>query len=238
VMASDLALAGTVVERPRIEAPWSLPPGWVWVDVGKFGKLIRGVNFTKDKVSPFLQNGYCSLLRGNNIQNGKVDETELTNVDSACVSDEQILRPGDIVLTMSSGSTALIGKSAWIGPRHSRMTFGAFCACLRANNEEDARWLFWFLQTQYYRRRIANAAKGTNINNLKREHLENLPIPLAPHAERRRVIAQVDKMFAEIAEGEAALAMARKGLSNFRRGLLKVRCHRRTDEGLARGQPR
>ena len=46
--------------------------------------------------------------------------------------------------------------------------------------------------------------------------------PLAPLAEQRRIVARVDALFAEIAEGEAALAAARKGLDTFRRALLKA----------------
>jgi type I restriction enzyme S subunit len=162
------------------------------------------------------------LLRGNNIQDGAVHEGGLINVDGRCVSDHQILRSGDIVLTMSSGSAGLIGKSAWIGSLSCGMTFGAFCACLRANERALSRLVFWFLQTPFYRGRITNSAKGTNINNLKREHLELLPVPLAPLAEQRRIVARVDALFAEIAEGEAALAEARKGLDIFRRALLKA----------------
>jgi hypothetical protein len=41
-------------------------------------------------------------------------------------------------------------------------------------------------------------------------------------AEQRRIGARIDELFAEIAEGEAALAAARKGLDTFRRTLLKV----------------
>lgn len=46
--------------------------------------------------------------------------------------------------------------------------------------------------------------------------------PLAPIPEQRRIVARVDSLFAEIAEGEAALAEARRGLDIFRRALLKA----------------
>jgi type I restriction enzyme S subunit len=46
--------------------------------------------------------------------------------------------------------------------------------------------------------------------------------PLAPLPEQRRIVARIDGLFAEIAEGEAALAAARKGLETFRRALLKA----------------
>jgi len=52
--------------------------------------------------------------------------------------------------------------------------------------------------------------------------MEQIVFPLAPLAEQRRIVARVDALFAEIAEGEAALAAARKGLDTFRRALLKA----------------
>jgi type I restriction enzyme S subunit len=47
-------------------------------------------------------------------------------------------------------------------------------------------------------------------------------IPIAPLAEQRRIVARIDELFAEIAEGEAALERARQGLDTWRRALLKA----------------
>ena len=49
-----------------------------------------------------------------------------------------------------------------------------------------------------------------------------IQFPLPPLPEQRRVAEGIDALFAEIAEGEAALAEARKGLDLFRRSLLKA----------------
>ncbi len=54
------------------------------------------------------------------------------------------------------------------------------------------------------------------------DYLRESDFPLAPLAEQRRIVARVDALFAEIAEGEAALDAARKGLDTFRRALLKA----------------
>jgi Type I restriction modification DNA specificity domain len=52
--------------------------------------------------------------------------------------------------------------------------------------------------------------------------LRETELALAPLAEQRRIVERIDSLFAEIAEGEAALAEARKGLDLFRRSLLKA----------------
>ena len=46
--------------------------------------------------------------------------------------------------------------------------------------------------------------------------------PSRRSTEQRRIVARIDALFAEIADGEAALAEARKGLNLFRRALLKA----------------
>jgi type I restriction enzyme S subunit len=49
-----------------------------------------------------------------------------------------------------------------------------------------------------------------------------LPIPVPPLAEQVRIVARIDELFAEIAEGEAALERARSGLETWPRALLKA----------------
>ncbi len=82
----------------------------------------------------------------------------------------------------------------------------------------DIRYGYWFL----WFRKLGRLDQSTAIPSLSRDIYDVQPIPLAPLAEQRRIVARVDALFAEIAEGEAALAAARKGLDTFRRALLKA----------------
>jgi type I restriction enzyme S subunit len=52
--------------------------------------------------------------------------------------------------------------------------------------------------------------------------LEAMWVPIAPAAEQRRIVARIDELFAEIADGETALARARADLDTWRRALLKA----------------
>jgi type I restriction enzyme S subunit len=66
------------------------------------------------------------------------------------------------------------------------------------------------------------AKDGTTVNSIEVAALERLSVPIAPLPEQRRIVERIDALFAEIAEGEAALKEARKGLALFRRSLLKA----------------
>jgi type I restriction enzyme, S subunit len=69
---------------------------------------------------------------------------------------------------------------------------------------------------------MANFSDGSVVSQLKKSILQTIPIPLAPLPEQQRIVARIDELFAEIAEGEAALERARRGLDTWRRALLKA----------------
>lgn len=74
----------------------------------------------------------------------------------------------------------------------------------------------------FARHLLNEAASGTTFKELSGRAMEQVLFPLAPLAEQRRIVVRLDALFAEIAEGEVALAEARKGLEVFRRALLKA----------------
>ena len=47
-------------------------------------------------------------------------------------------------------------------------------------------------------------------------------VPIPPTAEQRRIVARIDELFTEIADGETALTRARDDLDTWRRSLLKA----------------
>jgi hypothetical protein len=75
----------------------------------------------------------------------------------------------------------------------------------------DARYLQYYLHSQ----RFVGWVSATTSGDRPRvgfETLAGFAIPLVPLPEQRRIVARIDALFTEIAEGEAALAEARKGL--------------------------
>ena len=85
----------------------------------------------------------------------------------------------------------------------------------------EARYLQYYLHSQRFVGWISATTSGDRPR-VGFETIAGFAIPLAPLPEQRRIVARIDALFAEIAEGEAALADARKGLEIFRRALLKA----------------
>ncbi len=82
----------------------------------------------------------------------------------------------------------------------------------------DLRYGFHFLKWKA----LGRLDQSTAIPSLSRDIYSDVAIPVAPLPEQRRIVARIDELFAEIAEGEAALERARLGLDTWRRALLKA----------------
>ena len=84
-------------------------------------------------------------------------------------------------------------------------------------------------------------ATGTNINNLKREHIEETPIPIPPLAEQQRIVAEIETQFTRLDASVAALRRAQANLKRYRASVLKSACEGRlvpTEAELARSEGR
>lgn len=161
------------------------------VRVGDVAEQLRGVTFSKADAVSAPREGYVALLTAGNIQDGRLDSSDLTYVPASKVSEKQHLRPKDVVICASSGSLRVVGKAAQNDGRFSG-SFGAFLKVLRPGPNVEPRYFAHFFQTPTYRRTVSALAAGANINNLKNEHLNELALPLPPIPEQRRIAAILD----------------------------------------------
>lgn len=146
-----------------------MPLGWIECPTSDVATLIRGVTYSKEDARKSEAKGYRPILRANNID-GIINHDDLVYVRSTLISAIQQLKAGDILFAMSSGSRNLVGKSARI-TRDFDGGFGAFCGVLRVSENISNEYLALVYQTREFRHAISEIAKGSNINNLKREHL-------------------------------------------------------------------
>lgn len=182
-----------------------LPAGWRSCALGEVAEVIRGVTYQKAEARAEPQDGYLPLLRATNIDRRLLLDAELVFVPEARVKQQQRLRRGDVVLAASSGSASVVGKSAllptaWVG------TFGAFCAVLRAGSQVLPEYLALFVSSPSVRQQWSDAARGTNINNLKSGDVSATRVPLPDLGEQRRI---VDLLEAHMSRLDAADSLVR-----------------------------
>lgn len=153
------------------------------IKLGNAAKVIRGVSFDKNEARVTPAHGYLPILRAGNIQDRLVINHDLIWVPAKRVSPEQRLQRGDIALAVSSGSSALVGKSAileedWTG------SVGAFCAILRPRENVAPEYLAqWFRSPAFVSWRESKT-RGSNIQNLQIGELAEIDMPYPMRSEQ------------------------------------------------------
>lgn len=157
---------------------------------------VRGVSYKPDDLHSELNKDSIMLLRANNIDNGKINFDDVIYVDRSKVSDNQLLRNGDILICASSGSKNLVGKAAQVD-FDGEVTFGAFCKVVRPTTIE-ANYLGMYFQSPTYRSIISALARGANINNIKNENIDTLLVNVPAKNERTELVKILKKVQAVI----------------------------------------
>ena len=173
--------------------------------VRDISEQIRGVTYVKSDASAVPRSDYSPILRANNIGEHGLLLEDLIFVPNTKISPKQRIVPNDIVVAASSGSISVVGKTA-----QARIGFdggfGAFCKVLRPGPDVDPHYFGHYFKTPSYRRVVSKLASGANINNLKKEHLDNLQILLPPLAEQKWIAGILDAADALRAKRREALA--------------------------------
>lgn len=171
-----------------------IPKNWEKVKLKKYIEIVRGVNYKSNEVYDYKNDNTTGILRANNISNnGMLNFEKIIYVDNKNIKNEQMIKNGDIVIAMSSGSKNLVGKAAQ-AKQNLNFAFGAFCSVVRPKNINSDFLGFYFL-TDYYRNKISELSTGININNLRKDYIENLDImvPLDPK-EQEKIVQVLDPM--------------------------------------------
>jgi type I restriction enzyme S subunit len=176
------------------EVPINLPMGWVCTRIGEIAELIRGVSYKKQESSDTALDGYLPILRANNI-NGNINFEKLIFIPKSNINEQQFVRAYDILIAMSSGSKNLVGKAAQIRTDFNG-GFGAFCGLIRLSPLIYQRYIGYFFQSPYYRQKVTGFGKGIGINNLQKQHIENIILFLPPLEEQKRIVTKVDQLMA------------------------------------------
>ena len=198
-----------------------LPINWKLTKVVDISEIVRGITYQKSDASTTIFDNSCLVLRGGNIQDGKiVIEDDCVYVPDSIVKKDQKLRIGDVIIVGSTGSAKLIGKAAFSLSDEDKISFGAFLIMLRPNKKIESRYFDYFFLTEFYRTEIRELAGGININNIRREHLEGIDFPLPPLQEQQRIVAKLDTLFGHLDALKTRLDRIPQLMKDFRQKVL------------------
>ena len=196
------------------------PLGWEYTLIKDIAELHRGVSYKKIDASKTEKKGYLPVLRANNI-NDEINFNDLVYVPEKNIKSEQLIREGDIIIAMSSGSKHLVGKAAQ-AKNDFKAGFGVFCGLIRPSDVIDKKYIGYFFYSSNYRQIIRKFSSGININNLRRTHIEELAISVPPLTEQRRIVTKIEELFTRLDAGIKSLKNAQAQLKRYRQSVLKA----------------
>lgn len=195
------------------DGPWALPEGWVWARLGDLGQWSSG-GTPKADVAEYY-GGDVPWFRITELNEARLAETTktLTRVGLANSSAKVIEAP----FLMFAMYGASIGK---IAISDIDAATNQAIACCKPFAGIEIEYLFWALK--YSKQQLISKSQGGAQPNISQAILREHLIPVAPTAEQRRIVARIDELFTQIADGEIALARAHNDLEIWRRALLKA----------------
>jgi len=190
--------------------PQPTHPSWTPTRLGDLCEFVRGVTFDKGEASSDPRDGCLPILRAGNISEGLDLDNDLVWVPAERVSPQQHLRVGDIAICMSSGSPAVVGKSAALQQRFAG-SVGAFCGIIRARDSRWSEYIAFWLRSPVFMGWRDGQARGANIQNLRFSQFESLAILTPPVDERDAFVSRLRSQL----EAAARMRAAAHGLTHL-----------------------
>jgi type I restriction enzyme, S subunit len=195
----------------------ALPKGWRRVAIKDMADSIQyglTASAAERKEGP-------RFLRITDIQDGRVDWSTVPSCD---IAKEQIpkyrLSSGDLVFARTGATT---GKSFLIG-ECPEAVFASYLIRVRVSADVDSRYLSAFFQSPDYWRQIEGGKRGIGQPNVNGSVLGEVQFPVAPLPEQRLIVAEIEKQFARLEAGVAALRRVQANLKRYRAAVLTAAC--------------
>ncbi|MGX7388827.1 restriction endonuclease subunit S [Carnobacterium divergens] len=176
------------------EITFEIPNNWKWVRLGEVGQTNIGLTY---KPTDKSEDGTI-VLRSSNIQNGKMDYSDIVRVDLN-IPEAKKCEIGDLLICARNGSKRLVGKAALVDEEgHS---FGAFMANYRS---EFNQYIYYYMRSNFFRSLLGESGT-TTINQITQSMLKGFILPLPPFAEQERIVRKLDEIMTICDQMEAIL---------------------------------
>jgi type I restriction enzyme S subunit len=106
-----------------------------------------------------------------------------------------------------------VGRSCILPDTGERMITAVDCTIVRFGTSMVPDFFNYYSQSREYAKLVAKSTTGATRQRISRSNLGNVPIPVPPIVEQRRIVAILDEAFEAIA---TATANAKKNLANAR----------------------
>lgn len=196
-------------------------PKWERVRLKEIATILNGYPFESGR---FKKSGGTPLIRIRDILPGKTETFYEGEFDSAF-----LVKRGEILVGMDGDfhCEPWTGEQALLNQRVCKIT------------PDESRYAKQFLRYVLpgYLRAINEQTPSVTVKHLSSRTIADIPLPLPPLPEQRRIVAEIEKQFTRLEAGVAALRRVQVNLKRYRAAVLKAACEGRlvpTEAALAR----
>jgi type I restriction enzyme S subunit len=186
-------------------------PSWERVSLAEIANVLNGYAFKSGEFSNL--EGF-PLLRIRDIKNG-VSNTFYTGEFDPLY----IVNNGDLVVGMDGDFNSAIwnGGSILLNQRVCKITVKTDCYFVK----------FLAYALPGYLDEIHKHTSSVTVKHLSSKSVEEIPLPLPPFAEQRRIVAEIEKQFTRLDAAVSALKRLQANLTRYKAAVLKAACEGR-----------
>ena len=212
-------MAKQVTATGPVEGSWALPSGWRWEALGSLGTWSGGG--TPSKARPdFWIDGTVPWVSPKDMKRPLIDSSEdAITVAAVNGSSAKMISAGSVLCVMRSG---ILRHTFPVAVNTIDVTLNQDMRALTPRSDIDPRYLAYYLRFTGNTVLHTASKAGTTVNSIEASRLDRHAVPVVDFDRQRTIVARIDELFAEIDEGEAALARARDDLATWRKALLKA----------------
>jgi len=184
------------------DIPFDIPENWCWCRLGQVCTVISGYSFNSQD---FNSNSGIPSIKITNVgvQEFLMNETFFLPLEFENTYSNFLITKGDILIALTR-SYIKDGLKVCIYASENPALLNQRVAAIKSKNV----FVYLFLQTQHVLNYVIEKSRATNQPNLSIVDLLNLPFPLPPLAEQKRIVAAIEKILplcARLSSGQEKL---------------------------------
>jgi len=174
------------------EISFKIPQHWVWCRLAEIAhSLSTGPFGTMLHKSDYVINGIplvnpMNIVEGKIIPSGKMQISEKTKERLK----SYVLEEGDIVI----GRRGEMGRCAVVTAKENGWLCGTGSFFVKLADFIDREYFVIFFGSDFSIKYLTGLSVGATMNNLNHKILNNLPFPLPPLLEQKRIVAKIDSL--------------------------------------------
>ena len=185
-------------ELLEIGYDYELPDGWEFITVGEYSKKVTdqvasgSFAALRENVKSLKTSDYAIMVKTADFSNGFTKNLTYTDKHGYEFLENSNLFGGELILN-NIGS---IGKVFIVPKLDHKMTLAPNSIMIRLNSEEYRDYLYYFFSSPLGYSALMSISSGAAVTKFNKTDLKNLVIPIPPLVEQKRIVDEIEKIFA------------------------------------------